>query len=221
MPSGLTLATGSEGEFEKEEDGYRVQLVFEEHPKTGPNEIGIRITDPGGNPLLGAAVEVSPVQAAIEQTDGETEKHGEAQIEHDEVHSGNHNEPVEEIESGHTDASSMDEHKEAESMAEGHQEMEAEDHEETGGHSESKNVFLQASGESGHYTGKITFPEPGEWSVVVRVVPENDMVEKELIFPVDVIAASPPWGVLAAFLGINFTVVSVAGFLKRKPSTAK
>ena len=180
MPTGLALATSSEGGFEQEVDGYHVQLVFEGHPKTGSNEVGVRITDPGGNPLLGAVVEVSLGPAA----------------------------------EGHQEM-------EAEGMAEDHGEMEAEVHEETGGHSESKSVLLTATGEEGLYSGEISFSEPGDWFVSVRILLEDEMVEKELSFPVDVVASGPPWVVLSGFFGINLIVVAVAGFLKRKPLAAK
>jgi hypothetical protein len=141
--------------------------------------------------------------------------------EHAEGQSDAHNEPGEEMENGHSDSPSIDGHGEAVSGAESHQEMKAEGHEETGGHQQSESVLLTASEEEGLYIGKITFSEPGDWSVSVRILLEDERVEKELSFPVDVIASGPPWGVLSSFFGINLTVVAVAGFLKRKPRAAK
>jgi hypothetical protein len=238
LPSGLTLATGSDDGFEQEVDGYHVQLIFDGQPKTGPNEIGIRITDPTGGPLVGAGVEVLPVLAAGEHTVSGTESHGDVQGEHAEVQSETHNQPGEAMENGHSNSPEMEVHGEAGSAEEGHQEMqnesmaaghseaeghlemEAEVHEETGSHSESKNVLLKTSGEAGFYSGKISFSEPGDWFISVRILLEDEMVEKELSFPVDVIASGPPWGVLSGFFGINLIVVAVAGFLKRKPLAA-
>lgn len=228
LPSSLTMASPGDGGFEKEAGGYHFRLVFEEHPKTGPNEIELSISDPDGSPVTGATVEVTPVQASEEHTGDEAEPHGEAEGDHAEakpdVLPGAHDEPAEESghgdEAGHDD-SSAGEHQETEGEAGSHAEVETEVHAETGGHADSESAVLQASGEAGRYTGKITFLEPGNYSVVVRVLLENETVEQELIFPVDVIPASPPWGVLSGFFGINLIVMAVAGFLKRKPAAAK
>lgn len=197
LPSSLTQASGGDGGFEQEVDGYHVQLVFGEHPKTGPNEIEIRISAPDGSPFAGATVEVSPVQAEGEHEEGE-------------------------IESEHTDSESMSGHDMEELPAEQHDMGEDSiAHETSDGHSESNSHLQEAVGEAGLYAGKITFSQPGDWTVVVRIEAENESVEKELVFPLDVIEVSPPWGVLAGFVGINFSVISVAGFLKKKSAAEK
>jgi hypothetical protein len=215
LPTGQSLATGSEGWIEKEVDGYHVQLVFEEHLKTGPNEIEIRITEPGGSPLWGAVVEVSTEPAAEEHAASNPDANSEM------------------MDNGHTDSPTMEGHVETESEADGHQDMamggaseghpdmEVEVHEAAGGHHEAESMLLTEVGEEGRYTGQISFSEAGNWYLSVQIRMDEETAEKELGFPVDVVASSPPWGVISGFLGINLSIVAAAGFLKRKLPAAK
>jgi hypothetical protein len=218
VPSGLALATGSDGGFVQEVDGYRFQLVFAEHPKTGPNPIELKITGPGDTPVQGALIAAALEAAASEHEEAEQETHGEAVEAHSaaEMH-------AEEVAAGH-DMPGMEAGEHAEEAGAGHGEAaqpepEAGGHQESGGHGDNALVLLKPAEEAGHYRGTLSITAPGDWVVNLTVSLEGGG-EKALAFPIDVIDAGPPWTVLSGFFTVNLVVVAAAGFLKRK-STAE
>jgi hypothetical protein len=212
------LATGGDEDGpEREANGYRFQLVLADDLKEGSNVIGVKVTDLSGSPVHVSviAVELHPMiagdgtggqveeEAAPVPTSAHHMQHGKTENEHfspvptpipTEAHHMNH----EESEGGQSSSSTMDD------MAGGH------------GHGESASVILEAAKEEGLYTGKVTFSEPGDWTLRVRFTLPDGTAGEELDFPVAVVGVGPPWGVLAGFLGINAIVVAAAGLIRRK-----
>lgn len=227
-PSGLALATGSDEGFEKEVNGYRIQLSSEGHAQTGQNELQVRISDPGGRPVGGATVVANVMPGAEGHADSALDPHGEAEADHADSQTEGHKNQAGEAEtsqesspnaaSNHSEQPGAHGHAESES----HAELPTENHgEESGGHGEAARVVLKESGEGGVYTGGITFERPGNWIVHIRFSTQAGAVEESVEFLVDVIDAGPDWALIGGFFGLNLAIVAAAVVMKPKPVIAK
>ncbi len=194
----LASADGGVGGMEGEVDGYHVKLVFTESAKVGENQFHIQIMDAMGMPVAGAEVEVSamPVEG-MEEMDMATEA------------------PSVGVTAINDSMNGMD-------MGGGTSETGVmEPAEPEAGHDEEVvTVMLEPGGESGEYEGELHLDKPGEWMFDIHFTVNGKTNVVDLPFEVSR-KQNLNHSVLAGFLGINATVITIAAISKRKAIAQK
>jgi len=79
---------------------------------------------------------------------------------------------------------------------------------------EPTQMVLDAGHELGEYSGHVSFNRTGEWVFNVHFTVDGQLTEVD--FPVTVAGLDAKYGILAGFVGINASVMSVAAIMKRK-----
>lgn len=185
------LADGGEHESIQTVNGYQVALAFAEEPGIGENQVHIQIHDAMAMPVPNAAVEVMVMAAKEEGHGEETESDG-----HDSM-SGQEADHAEPAESSHDSMEGVDK-----AAAES-----------TNEHEEEQLDLLEPAHEEGEFSGEITIPSAGDWTVVVHLTINDEAMEVE--FPLTV-KNNSQGGILAGFAGVNITILLVAAALKSK-----
>lgn len=217
IPLQGALADGAGEGIEREANGYHIRLIFVEVPKLGENEFHVRITDAMGMPVAKAE---AGVIAMPEEIMSEHEEDTSADAHASDSMSGMDMPtevaaPTDEMNS----MSGMDMGNEPEAN-------ESSTHGETqGSHGETQDahadeptqIVLEAGHEPGEYSGHISFNRIGEWIFNVHFTVDGQLTEVE--FPVTVAGLDAKYGILAAFVGINASVMSAAAIMKRKKNS--
>lgn len=184
-------ADGGEPEAIQTVNGYQVALAFAEAPGVGENQVHIQIHDAMAMPVTNAAVEVMVMPL---------EKEGHA----------------EESESESHDSMSDQDTDHEEPSGSPHDTMAGVDKpasESTNEHDEGLIISLEPAHEDGEYSGEITIPSAGDWSLAVHLTVQDEPMEVE--FPLTV-KNNAKNGILAGFAGMNVIVLLVAAILKSK-----
>ncbi len=207
VPLQGALADGAGEGIEREANGYHIRLIFVESPKLGENEFHVLITDAMGMPVTNAEAGViaMPEKAMSEhEEDTSADAHGADSMSGMDM-------PTEEA-APTDDMNSMsgmdmgDEPEANEPSTHG----EAQDSHED----EPTQIVLEAGHEPGEYSGHLSFNRTGEWVFNVHFTVDGQLTEVE--FPVTVAGLDAKYGILAGFVGINASVLSVAAIMKRK-----
>jgi len=209
VPLHGVFADGEGEGIEKEANGYHIRLVFVESPKLGENEFHVQITDAMGMPVTKADVGV--IAMPEEKMSGHEEETGSETSGSDSM-SGmdmpTEAPPADDMNS----MSGMDMGTEPESNEASSHDEPQESHEE-----EPTQIVLDAGHEPGEYSGHISFNRTGEWVFNVHFTVDGQLTEVE--FPVTVAGLDAKYGILAGFVGINASVMSVAAIMKRKKNS--
>ncbi|MBN8579231.1 MAG: hypothetical protein J0L96_01075 [Anaerolineae bacterium] len=210
VPLQAALADGAGEGLEKEANGYHIRLIFVESPKLGENEFHVQITDAMGMPVTNAEVGVIAMPEEVEsdhEEDTSADAHGSDSMSEMDM-------PTEEAvpTDDMNSMSGMDMGNDPEAD-EPSTHGEAQDSHED----EPTQIVLEAGHESGEYSGHISFNRTGEWVFNVHFTVDGQLTEVE--FPVTVAGLDAKYGILAGFVGINASVMSVAAILKRKKNS--
>lgn len=170
-------------------NGYKVTLMFAEHPEVGENQVHIQIRDALDMPVSNATVQVA--LAPVEEE---------------------HHEAAQEA-SSHENMSGMDTNTES-SAHDGMAEMDMTAHESTAAHDEMQAFALEPAHESGEYSGKVHIESSGEWVISVHLIVQEEAMEVN--FPLNIKTRSN-LGILAGFAGVNVLILIAAAALKSKP----
>ena len=80
-------------------------------------------------------------------------------------------------------------------------------------HDEGQIIPLEPAHEEGKYSGEITIPSAGDWTLAVHLMVQDEAME--VAFPLTV-KNNAKSGILAGFAGVNVAVLLVAAMLRSK-----
>ena len=210
VPFQGALADGAGEGIEKEANGYHIRLIFVESPKLGENEFHVQITDAMGMPVTKAEVGVIVMPEKVmseHEEDTSADAHGSDSMSGMDMPT-EETVPTDDMNS----MSGMDMGNEPEASETSTHGETQDSHED-----EPTQIVLEAGHEPGEYSGHISFNRTGEWIFNVHFTVDGQLTEVE--FPVTVAGLDAKYGILAGFVGINATVMSVAAIMKRKKNS--
>jgi hypothetical protein len=217
VPLQAALADGAGEGIEREANGYHIRLIFVESPKLGENEFHVQITDAMGMPVTKAE---AGVIAMPEEIMSEHEEDISADA-HDTDSMSGMDMPTEEAvpTDDMNSMSGMDMGDEPEANEPSTHGEAQDSHGETQDSHEDEpaQIVLEAGHEPGEYSGHISFNRTGEWVFNVHFTVDGQLTEVE--FPMTVAGLDAKYGILAGFVGINASVLSVAAITKRKKNS--
>ena len=185
---GLARADEGTGGMEKIINGYHVRLILSGPVKTGENQFHVQLTGADGAPVSGATIQAM-ARLAAETAASPTPADSMAGMSSMDMSNMGAATPTAEPMAG----MNMDNNA-AQSVA----------------------VVLQAGHDAGDYTGTLTFPQTGHWTLLVHSMLMNgEMFSAE--FPLDVVSGTPAsYGILAGFFGLSVIIIAAAAVTKRK-----
>jgi len=218
LPLQGALADGQGEGIEKEVNGYHVRLVFVEDPRVGENDFHIQIMDSMGMPVANAEVLVmaAPYEDMSDHEEGANEEtHGADSMSGMDM-------PEEEPTEAETDSMpGMDMPEEeptdgANADANG-ESQDSHGSEDEHGETAIQEIVLEAGHEAGEYEGAISLNRSGDWTLHVQFTVGGQLNEVEM--SITVAGLDAKYGILAGFVGINASVLSVAAIMKRKKNS--
>lgn len=210
------LADGGAEELTQTVDGYQVTLVLEQPIAVGENQFHLKITDPHGQPVTDAQVEVGIIQVE--------EDHEEEEIEtapQEDSH-GAESTPEKTSPAPQTSMGGMGDMTEqpvtATPQSDTHG-METTPETEAEPVDEHDEMTVFTSGhEAGEYEGEIMVAVSGEWAIRVHVTVDGHLIE--YIFPLHVASPQAGKNVLLGFLTVNAVILGAAFTMKFKSVAA-